>query len=100
MHTANDELVSLNEARRELIPPRPDGRAVNPSTVFRWIKHGLAGPDDERIKLDVVYVGSRPYVTRDALDRFFARVTEARTATPHTVAMTASNAELADAGLR
>ena len=94
------KLVSLNEARGGLIPPRPDGRAVNPSTMFRWIKHGLAGPDGERIRLDVVYVGCRPYVTPEAVERFFARVTKARTAQPHTQAATANDSELTEAGLR
>ncbi len=102
MYTANGELVNLNEARRNLIPPRPDGRAVTPSTLFRWIRHGLAGPDDERIRLDVVYVGSRPYVTPDALERFFTRVTAARRTVKPSIptATSATNTELAKAGLR
>lgn len=102
MRSTNDELFSLNEARRrrDLIPPRPDGRAVTPSTVFRWIRHGLAGLDDERIRLDVVYVGHTPYVTREGLNRFFSRVTAARTVKPHTPATTASDVELSEAGLR
>ena len=55
------DLVSLDHARKKLIPPRPNGNPVNPSTVWRWIRKGLEGPDGERIKLSVVYCGSRPH---------------------------------------
>lgn len=102
MRTTHDELISLDEARRTLIPRRPDGRPVNPSTIWRWIHKGLAGIDGERIRLDVFYVGSRPYVTREALERFFARVTESRLANHRRAATAATDVtqeELADAGL-
>ena len=102
MRTANDELVSLDEARRNLIPLRSDGRPVNPSTTWRWIRDGLAGIDDERIRLDVLYCGSRPYVTRAALDEFFARVTTARLAKQLKSTASATDAtreELESAGL-
>ncbi len=72
------ELVDLTTARKELIPRRPDGKPVDPSTVWRWIRKGLEGIDGERIKLAVVYAGSRPFVTSDAIDEFFRAVTEAK----------------------
>ena len=46
-------------------------------------------------------IGTRwPYVTPEAVERFFARVTKARTAQPHTQAATANDSELTEAGLR
>ena len=75
---AQNELVSLDHARKKLIPRRPDGKPVNASTVWRWIRKGLEGLDGQRIKLSVVYVGARPFVTQAAIDQFFQALTEAR----------------------
>ena len=41
----SDELVTLDYARKQLIPRRSDGKPVNPSTVWRWIRKGLEGLD-------------------------------------------------------
>lgn len=56
----SDELVTLDYARKHLIPRRSDGKPVNSSTVWRWIRKGLEGLDGDRIKLIVIYAGSRP----------------------------------------
>lgn len=72
------ELISLNQARKTLIPRRPDGKPINPSTVWRWIRHGLEGSDGERIKLEVTYVGNRPHVTANGIEAFCQAVTEAK----------------------
>lgn len=73
-----DELVPLDHARKYLVPRRPDGEPVNPSTMWRWSHKGLEGLEGERITLTVTYVGCRPYVTRQGIDDFFQAVTEAR----------------------
>ncbi|MEQ9410938.1 MAG: hypothetical protein RIK87_24720 [Fuerstiella sp.] len=78
MVTQTSELVPLGHARKHLIPRRPDGRLITASTVWRWVRKGLEGLDGERIKLEVTYVGNRPYVTRNAVDDFFQAVTEAK----------------------
>ena len=78
MVTQNTELVDLTTARKELIPRQPNGKPVNPSTVWRWNRKGLEGVDGQRIKLEIVYVGSRPFVTRNAIDDFFQAITEAK----------------------
>ncbi len=77
MRTQNN-LVSLDHARKHSIPPRSDGKSVNPSTVWRWVRKGLEGLDGERIKLEVTYCGNRPFVTQHAIDDFFQAVTEAK----------------------
>ena len=43
-----DELIPLNQAVGTLIPGQH-----NPSTVWRWVMRGLAGPDGQRVRLAV-----------------------------------------------
>ena len=72
------KLVALSDARRMLIPCRPDGKPINPSTVWRWIKKGLDALDGERIKLEVIYVGRTPHVSPEMVKEFFDKVTAAK----------------------
>ena len=99
---ASNELKSLDYARKNMIPRRTDGKPVNPSTVWRWIRNGLEGLDGERITLAVTYAGSRPCVTAKDVDEFFAAVTEAKLER-HRIALErrsdVSEAELDAAGL-
>ena len=80
MSIANAEtkdLILLNQAIRTEIPGEP-----SISTAWRWVTRGLAPADDgdPRIKLAVLYVGSKPYTTRDAIRDFINRATQARLA--------------------
>ena len=91
-----EELVDLGTARRTLIPRR-DGEPVSPSTVWRWVRHGING-----IKLRVTYVGAKPYTDSRSVRAFFDAVTEARQASQRTTEpelLVASDAELKAAGL-
>jgi hypothetical protein len=56
--------------------------AVAISTVWRWATKGLSAATDSepRIKLEVLYVGNRPYTTRPAVRDFLSRATKARLA--------------------
>jgi hypothetical protein len=54
------------------------GKRVNPSTIFRWITKGLEGPDGNRIRLQVWYVGRQPHTTNSAIRAFLDSVTAAR----------------------
>lgn len=72
------KLVNLDYARKHMIPRSPDGKPVNKSTLYRWIHKGLEGLDDDRIKLAVTYAGSRPCVTAEGINEFFAAVTDAK----------------------
>jgi hypothetical protein len=99
---ASNELRSLDYARKNLIPRRPNGKPVNPSTVWRWIRKGLEGLDGERVTLAVTYAGSRPCVTAEAIDVFFNAVTEAkleRYRLALEIRSDVSEVELNDAGL-
>ena len=103
MVIAHKDLVSLDHARKKLIPPRPDGNPVNPSTVWRWIRKGLEGPDGERIKLSVIYCGNRPHTSPERLESFFRAVTEAkleRHRRSEALAADVTDDELQAAGLR
>lgn len=67
--------LPVGVARRELIPRGTSGKPVSPSTVWRWHKKGLVGPKGERVRLRMVMIGGRPYVTKDALEEFFTALT-------------------------
>ena len=71
------DLIPLNQAIRTEIPGAP-----SISTTWRWVTRGLAPADDgePRIKLGVLYVGNKPFTTRNAIRDFIDRATEARLA--------------------
>jgi hypothetical protein len=99
---ASDKLVPLGVARRTLIPPNENGKPVNPSTVWRWVRKGFLGVDDERIRLEVTYRGNAPYTTAEAVDRFFSQVTAAkleRARRADAMAADVTDDELREAGL-
>ena len=95
-------LVPLSVARKDLFPVNPNGKPVNPSTLWRWIRRGLEGLDGNRIRLEVIYCGNTPYVTVEAVERFLDAVTAARLARMERTQQRSddvTDAELAAAGL-
>lgn len=100
----NNKLLHLEHARKNgPIPRRFNGKPINPSTVWRWIRKGLQAVDDERIRLEVTYVGNTPYVTENAIAEFFQAVTAAkleRHRRAEALAADVTDAELAAAGLQ
>ncbi len=93
-----EELVDLSTARRKLIPRRPDGKPIAPSTLTRWYSKGISG-----FRLEVTYCGATPMTSVEAIQRFFRAVTAARLAKVRTddapQLLTATDADLAAAGL-
>lgn len=73
----SEELIPLPQARKEEIPKR-HGKPVSPSTIWRWIRKGLRASDGRRIRLEVTYAGRTPCTSREAIQRFFSELTEAR----------------------
>jgi Protein of unknown function (DUF1580) len=70
---ANEEaLVSLAEAAA-MVPGRQSGKAIAVSTIYRWSTWGTDG-----VRLETVQVGARTLTSKQALDRFFAALTEKR----------------------
>lgn len=56
-----------------LLPPRSNGKPITTATVRNWIRTGVAG-----IRLEATDVGGLLVVSREALSRWRAAVTEAR----------------------
>jgi len=69
-----EELLTFAQAAR-LVPRRRGGRPCAVSTVWRWALKGLRGPDGKRVYLEYVRVGGMAMTTRQALERFFRRLT-------------------------
>jgi len=63
-----EQVMKLAEAGRQC-----PGGAVSSPTVYRWCKRGIAG-----VRLESIHVGGVMMTSRQALQRFFERVTEAR----------------------
>jgi hypothetical protein len=65
----NEQVIPLSAAARE-VPNRDSGRGVNISTVWRWALKGSRG-----VKLETAFVGGIRMTSREALQRFYERVT-------------------------
>ena len=52
-------------AAAKLIPGR-EGKPIHVSALYRWIERGVNGT-----KLEVILIGGRKHVSREALQRFF-----------------------------
>jgi hypothetical protein len=63
-----EQTVPLGRAAR-FVPSLRGDRPVNPSTIWRWATAGVRG-----IKLETVKVGGTTCTSREALQRFFARL--------------------------
>lgn len=53
------------------LPTRRRGRPAHAATLFRWASKGLHG-----VRLEVVQVGGTKCTSKQALQRFFAKLTE------------------------
>lgn len=53
------------------LPTRRRGKPAHAATLFRWASKGLHG-----VKLEVVQVGGTKCTSREALARFFKKLTE------------------------
>ena len=69
-----ESAIHLNEVAR-CVPPGRGGKKTHVSTVLRWIQRGARGPGGDRIHLEAVRVGGKWVTTREALQRFIARLT-------------------------
>lgn len=68
----SETVITLTEAAT-LLPRRRAGRPTHASTLFRWANPGLRG-----VRLEVMQVGGTKCTSREALARFFARLSERR----------------------
>lgn len=67
----SEQALTLSQAAATL-PCRRGGRPTHSATLFRWATEGLRG-----VKLEVVQVGATKCTSREALQRFFAKLAEA-----------------------
>jgi hypothetical protein len=70
--TTQETPISLTEAAAEL-PRRRRGRKTHVSTLFRWTTAGCRG-----VILEFIQVGGTRCTSREALQRFFERLTHSR----------------------
>ena len=61
---STETLIPIRDVPRRL-PPRPTGKRVHISAVYRWIARGVHG-----ISLDSIKVGGSTYTSVEALQRF------------------------------
>jgi len=66
----SEKTLTLHQAAATL-PHRRGGKPTHASTLFRWATDGLRGE-----KLEVVQVGGTKCTSKEALTRFFTRLTE------------------------
>jgi hypothetical protein len=68
--TLDEHLLPLSEVPHLI--PRPKGRQVHISTIYRWSTTGLRG-----VVLETLQTGATRATSREALGRFFAQLTAA-----------------------
>lgn len=73
---ASESLIPLHEVPQRL-PPRPSGRPIHMSTVYRWIQRGVRGT-----RLESIRIGGTTYTSIEALQRFADRQSQTSTADP------------------
>ena len=66
---STEELVSLRDAAK-LLPRRRAGKRPHVATLYRWTTRGLRG-----VVLETLQVGGTLCTSREALQRFFERLT-------------------------
>jgi Protein of unknown function (DUF1580) len=69
--TSTEKILTLAEAAAEL-PRRRRGRKTHISTLYRWTLSGCRG-----VVLECVQIGATRATSREALARFFDRLTRA-----------------------
>ena len=55
-----------------LLPPRPTGRRVHLSVVYRWIGRGIRG-----VRLEAIRIGGTTYTSAEALQAFAQHLSQA-----------------------
>ncbi len=68
--TTGETILSLAQAADEL-PRRRRGRKTHVSTLYRWATAGCRG-----VRLETVQIGATRCTSREALQRFFERLSE------------------------
>lgn len=70
-----EKLFTLHHTRHELLPAGHSGKPISAPTLWKWIAHGVRTASGEVVKLETAYVGGRPYVSKEAVERFIQATT-------------------------
>ena len=71
MSLLREHVVPLSQSKSKL-PGNP-----SKSTVSRWAKKGVRGKrSGEIIKLEIAYIGTTPYTSLEAFERWSERITQ------------------------
>ena len=74
MSLLREHLVPLSQSKSKL----PGGPSK--STVIRWGKDGIKGRKSGKVlRLEVAYIGTTPYTSLEAFERWSERITEEMT---------------------
>lgn len=68
--SGSESLLTLAQAAEQL-PRRRRGRKTHVSTLYRWTTAGCRG-----VRLDTIQVGATRCTSREALQRFFERLSQ------------------------
>ncbi len=60
----HEHLIPVRDVPRKL-PPRPNGRRIHISAVYRWIQRGVRG-----VRLESVRIGGTTYTSEEAMQRY------------------------------
>lgn len=72
--TGVENLIPLRDVPR-CLPPRPNGKRLHISAVYRWTLRGVKG-----VRLETVKIGGTTYTSREAIQRFSERLSGANAA--------------------
>ena len=64
---STEELLLIRDVPG-FLPPRPNGKRVHVSAIYRWLAKGVRG-----MKLEAIKLGGSTYTSREALQRFAER---------------------------
>ena len=68
-----EKVVSLKEATK-ILPSRVPGKKLNYATIYRWALRGCRCKDGLWVKLETVKLGGSLCTSKEALQRFFDRL--------------------------
>lgn len=72
----DEELIPVQDLPARL-PPSRSGRRLHRAAVWRWVTDGLKGPDGGRVRLEALRMGRRWVTSKQAVARFFRRLSGA-----------------------
>jgi hypothetical protein len=69
---STEDLIPV-QAIPDHVPKQPSGKKTHKSAGYRWMKPGIQG-----VRLETVFIAGCRYTSKQALNRFWHRVTEAK----------------------